>query len=54
MAKIQSYTDGIVNTLLLSNSAETWNHIFPLGAGDLRFPLTGSMAVGLTARFLKA
>ena len=52
MAKIQSYTDGIVNTL--SNSTETWNHILPLGAADLGVPLTSSMAAGFTAGFLRA
>jgi uncharacterized membrane protein (Fun14 family) len=52
MAKIESYTDGIVNTLL-SNS-ESWNHIIPLGAANLGFPLTSSMAVGFTAGFLRA
>jgi uncharacterized membrane protein (Fun14 family) len=53
MAKVQSYTDGIVNTLL-SNSGEAWNHIIPIGTADLGIPLTGSMAVGFTAGFLKA
>ena len=53
MAKIQSYTDGIVNTLL-SNSTETWNHILSLGAADLGVPLTSSMAAGFTAGFLRS
>jgi uncharacterized membrane protein (Fun14 family) len=53
MAKIESYTDGIVNTLLLSNS-ESWNHILPSDAANLGFPLTSSMAVGFTAGFLRA
>jgi uncharacterized membrane protein (Fun14 family) len=53
MPKIQSYTDGIVNTLL-SNSAEAWNHIIPLGAANVGIPLTNSMAVGFTAGFLRA
>jgi uncharacterized membrane protein (Fun14 family) len=44
MAKIENYTDGIVNTLLLSNS-ESWNHIFPLGAGNLGFPLTSRQCI---------
>ena len=54
MAKIESYTDGIVNTLLLSNSTETWNHILSLGAADLGVPLTSSMAAGFTAGFLRS
>ena len=53
MPKIQSYTDGIVNTLL-SNSGEAWNHILPSGAPNIGFPLTSSMAVGFTVGFLRA
>jgi uncharacterized membrane protein (Fun14 family) len=53
MPKIQSYTDALVNTLL-SNSGEAWNHIIPSGAVNLDIPLTGSMAVGFTAGFLRA
>ena len=53
MAKIQNYTDGIVNTLL-SNSTETWNHIIPSGAANLGIPLTSSMTVGFTVGFLRA
>jgi uncharacterized membrane protein (Fun14 family) len=53
MAKIQSYTDALVNTLL-SNSGEAWNHIISLGAANLGFPLTSSMAIGFTAGFLRA
>jgi hypothetical protein len=52
MAKIESYTDGIVNTLL-SNSGEAWNHILPSGAANLGFPLTSSMTLGFTAGFLR-
>jgi len=53
MAKIESYTDGIVNTLL-SNSGEAWNHILPSGTPNIGFPLTSSMAVGFTVGFLRA
>ena len=54
MAKVQSYTDGIVSTLSNTNSTiESWNHIIPSGATDLGFPLTSSMAVGFTAGFLR-
>jgi uncharacterized membrane protein (Fun14 family) len=53
MAKIESYIDALVNTLLL-NSGEAWKHIIPLGATNLDTPLTGSMAVGFTAGFLRA
>ena len=52
MAKIESYTDGIVNTLL-SNSSESWNHILPSDATNFGFPLTSSMAVGFTAGFMR-
>ena len=55
MAKMESYTHGIVNTLSNTNSTiESWNHILPLGAANLGFPLTSSMAVGFTAGFLRA
>jgi uncharacterized membrane protein (Fun14 family) len=53
MAKVQSYTDALVNTLL-SNSGEAWNHILPSGAANVGIPLTSSMAVGFTAGFLRA
>jgi len=52
MAKVQSYTDALVNTLL-SNSGEAWNHILPSGAANVGIPLTSSMAVGFTAVVVK-
>jgi uncharacterized membrane protein (Fun14 family) len=52
MAKIESYTDALVNNLL--NSGETWNHIIPLSGANVGIPLTSSMAVGFTAGFLRA
>jgi uncharacterized membrane protein (Fun14 family) len=57
MDKVQNAADRIVTMILNSTSiiseAESKFNVVPLSIGEIALPFTGSMAIGITARFLR-